>query len=134
MKIFLFYPEQLIIFGIGSGIISGNIDQNIERFIDENELETRLNQLSIENIKVYDSELSSTQPNNQINLKQEIELIHGKINTLSSVISGNVDQDIERFIDENELETRLDEISIKDIDVNVYLLIEKLNNLNQETK
>lgn len=134
MKIFLFYLEQLIIFGIGSGILSGIINQDIEKFIDENELETRLNQLSIENIKVNESELSSTQPNNQINLKQELELIRGKINTLSSVISGNIDQDIERFIDENELETRLDEISIKDIDVNDQSLIDNLNNLNQETK
>ena len=63
-------------------------------------------------------------------LSGKVSEINTKIDSISSQIS-NINGDLEKFIDEDELEIRLDQLDVKDIDVNEDLIsqIKDLENL-----
>lgn len=65
-------------------------------------------------------------------LSGKVSEINTKIDSISSQISNiNLSGDLEKFIDEDELEIRLDQLDAKDIDVNEDLMsqIKDLENL-----
>jgi hypothetical protein len=133
--------DDIILSGTGSNCQCGDI----ERFIDESELSSRLDELEIKDIDVNDKELIDLVNNlnndlnyiisgSNISLRDELAIIHAKINKLSGLLDdqvicgGVVDPNIERFIDESELSTHLSYFDSKFIDEDE--MDQRLNNLD----
>jgi hypothetical protein len=133
--------NNIILSGVGGRCECGDV----ERFVDPSELEIRLDELEIKDIDVNDKELIDLVNNlnndlhniisgSNISLRDELAIIHAKINKLSGLIDdqvicgGVVDPNIERFIDESELSTHLSYFDSKFIDEDE--MDQRLNNLD----